>query len=126
MDRMMEQLTQRMAALIGNQNKENPNPSPNPNPNQEESGEESEGGNYFANIFIEEGPSDDAFFLAGGDGEPKFDEDDYDVDDKEADAVWEAIDKRMDLRRKDMREGRLKQEIEKYRTSNQQLSFLNE
>ncbi|PKI45896.1 hypothetical protein CRG98_033695 [Punica granatum] len=50
MDRTIEQLTQRMAALMGNQNRENPNPNPNPNPDQEESGEESEGENYFANI----------------------------------------------------------------------------
>ncbi|OWM86330.1 hypothetical protein CDL15_Pgr010672 [Punica granatum] len=87
MDRMMKQLTQRMATFIGNQNRENSNSNLNPNPDQEESREELEGKNYFANIFIEEGPSDDAFFLAGGDGEPEFDEDDYDEDDKEADAV---------------------------------------
>ncbi|PKI65926.1 hypothetical protein CRG98_013675 [Punica granatum] len=41
--------------------------------------------------------------------------------DKETDTVWEAIDKRMDSQRKDRREARLKQEIEKYRASNQQL-----
>ncbi|KAL9457717.1 hypothetical protein AB3S75_006712 [Citrus x aurantiifolia] len=46
----------------------------------------------------------------------------YDEDDKEADAVWEAIDKRMDLRRKDRREARLKQEIEKYRASNPKIT----
>ncbi|OWM90885.1 hypothetical protein CDL15_Pgr027372 [Punica granatum] len=97
-----------MVALIGNQNRENPNPNPNPNPDQEESSKESERENYFTNIFIEEGSSDDALFLAGGDGEPEFDEDDYDEDDKEADAVWEAIDKRMDSQRKDRREARLK------------------
>ncbi|PKI73706.1 hypothetical protein CRG98_005947 [Punica granatum] len=50
LDRMMEPLTQRMAALIGNQNQGNPNPNPNLNPNQEESGEELEGDNYFADI----------------------------------------------------------------------------
>ncbi|KAM0890463.1 hypothetical protein ACQ4PT_027030 [Festuca glaucescens] len=38
---------------------------------------------------------------------------DYDDDDREADAIWESIDQRMDLRRKDRREARLKQEIEK-------------
>ena len=32
----------------------------------------------------------------------------YDEDDKEADAIWEAIDEGMDLRRKDRREARLK------------------
>ncbi|OWM82236.1 hypothetical protein CDL15_Pgr001810 [Punica granatum] len=138
-----------MIALIGNQNRENPDPNPNHNPDQEESGEESEGENYFANIFIEEGPSDDAFFLARGDGEPEFDEDDegndkgydenwkfdefegndvgvfasakYDEDDKEVDAVCKAIDKRMDSQIKNRREARLKLEIEKYRVSNQQM-----
>ncbi|OWM73734.1 hypothetical protein CDL15_Pgr026838 [Punica granatum] len=97
-------------------------------------------------LFSKEDLSDDAFFIAGGDGEPKFDEGDdkgynenrkfdefegndvglfasaeYDGDDKEADAVWEAIDRRMDSRRKDRREARLKQEIEKYHASNQQI-----
>ncbi|KAL3618850.1 Protein STABILIZED1 [Castilleja foliolosa] len=38
--------------------------------------------------------------------------------DDEADALWEEIDKRMDSRRKDRREARLKEEIEKYRNSN--------
>ncbi|PKI69140.1 hypothetical protein CRG98_010495 [Punica granatum] len=98
-------------------------------------------------------PSDDAFFVVGGDRELEFDAEEeeedkgddkgynenrkfdefegndvglfafaeYDEDDKEADAVWEAINKRMDLRRKDRREARLKQEIEKYRASNQQM-----
>ncbi|XP_031482456.1 protein STABILIZED1 [Nymphaea colorata] len=46
----------------------------------------------------------------------------YDEDDKEADAVWESIDKRMDSRRKDRREARLKQEIEKYRASNPKIT----
>lgn len=46
----------------------------------------------------------------------------YDEDDKEADAVWEAIDTRMDSRRKDRREARLKQEIEKYRASNPKIT----
>ncbi|OWM88170.1 hypothetical protein CDL15_Pgr003582 [Punica granatum] len=108
MDRMIEQLTHRMATFIGNRNRENPNPNPNPNPDQEEFGEKSEGKNYFANKFIEEGPSDDAFFLAGGDGESEFDKDDYDGDDKEANAVWLAIDKMMDSQRKDRKEARLK------------------
>uniref|UniRef100_A0A452YKD7 Uncharacterized protein n=1 Tax=Aegilops tauschii subsp. strangulata TaxID=200361 RepID=A0A452YKD7_AEGTS len=47
---------------------------------------------------------------------------DYDDDDREADAVWESIDQRMDLRRKDRREARLKQEIEKYRASNPKIT----
>ncbi|KAJ6828622.1 putative protein STABILIZED1 [Iris pallida] len=46
----------------------------------------------------------------------------YDEDDREADAVWESIDKRMDSRRKDRREARLKQEIEKYRASNPKIT----
>ncbi|OWM70435.1 hypothetical protein CDL15_Pgr011911 [Punica granatum] len=75
-----------MIALMDNQNQENPNP----NPKQEESGEESEGEIYSveydsysegdANIFIEEGPSDNAFFLAGGNGEHEFNEDDEEDD----------------------------------------------
>ncbi|PKI68493.1 hypothetical protein CRG98_011131 [Punica granatum] len=42
------ELTQRIAALMGNQNRGEPNP--NPNPNQDEFGEDSKGENYFANI----------------------------------------------------------------------------
>jgi pre-mRNA-processing factor 6 len=43
-------------------------------------------------------------------------------DDKEANAIWEAIDKCMDSRRKDRREARLKEEIEKYRASNPKIT----
>ncbi|CAL0332905.1 unnamed protein product [Lupinus luteus] len=46
----------------------------------------------------------------------------YDEDDKEVDAVWEDIDKRMDSRRKDRREARLKQEIEQYCASNPKIT----
>ncbi|WCJ22718.1 Pre-mRNA-processing factor 6 [Euphorbia peplus] len=46
----------------------------------------------------------------------------YDDDDREADAIWEEIDKRMDSRRKDRREARLKDEIEKYRASNPKIT----
>ncbi|KAF9608364.1 hypothetical protein IFM89_009483 [Coptis chinensis] len=46
----------------------------------------------------------------------------YDEDDREADEVWDRIDKTMDLRRKDRREARLKQEIEKYRASNPKIT----
>ncbi|GLJ27544.1 hypothetical protein SUGI_0540410 [Cryptomeria japonica] len=42
----------------------------------------------------------------------------YDEDDKEADVLWESIDKRMDSHAKDRKEVMLQQEIEKYRTSN--------
>ncbi|PKI36938.1 hypothetical protein CRG98_042639 [Punica granatum] len=45
----------------------------------------------------------------------------YDEDDREVKAVWEAINKRMDSQRKDRREARLKQKIEKYCASNQQM-----
>lgn len=50
-----------------------------------------------------------------GYGERLFNKDPYDKDDQEADAVYESIDKRMDEKRKDYREARLKQEIEKFR-----------
>ncbi|PKI45876.1 hypothetical protein CRG98_033675 [Punica granatum] len=98
----LRHLEQRMEQI----NRENPNPNPNsnpnpnPNPEQEESGEESEGENYSVeydsyseedvNIFIEEGPSDDAFFLAGGDGEPEVDED-VEGYDKGYDENWNSM-----------------------------------
>ncbi|CAM6093470.1 unnamed protein product [Calypogeia fissa] len=63
---------------------------------------------------------DRAATTIGGAGPPPTGE--YDEDDKEADAVWESIDKRMDLRRKDRREARLKKEIEKYRASNPKIT----
>ncbi|KAK2452037.1 protein STABILIZED1 [Trifolium repens] len=46
----------------------------------------------------------------------------FDEEDREADAVWEGIDKRMDSRRKDRREARLKQEIENYRACNPKIT----
>eukprot|EP00898_Chlorokybus_atmophyticus_P005850 jgi/Chlat1/6266/Chrsp44S05860 len=46
----------------------------------------------------------------------------YDEDDKEADEVWESIEQRMDSRRKDRREARLKEEIEKYRADNPKIT----
>ncbi|XP_077989706.1 pre-mRNA-processing factor 6-like [Glandiceps talaboti] len=39
----------------------------------------------------------------------------YEKDDEEADAIYEAIDKRMDEKRKERREKRLKEELERYR-----------
>lgn len=42
----------------------------------------------------------------------------YDDEDKEADAVWESIDKRMESRRKSRREARLEEEIKNYRYKN--------
>ncbi|OWM83405.1 hypothetical protein CDL15_Pgr012886 [Punica granatum] len=146
MERMLGQLTQQMAALMENQNRRNLNPNFDPDREEIEYDSNSEGN---ATLFSEEDPSDETFFMAGGDGEPDFDEDDegddkgydenwkfdefegndvglfayaeYDEDDKEADAVWEAIDKRMDSRRKDRREARLEEEIEKYHAPNQQM-----
>ncbi|KAK3087474.1 hypothetical protein FSP39_006402 [Pinctada imbricata] len=41
--------------------------------------------------------------------------DPYDKDDEEADAIYEEIDKRMDEKRKERREMKLKEELEKYR-----------
>uniref|UniRef100_A0A0E0IUQ8 PRP1 splicing factor N-terminal domain-containing protein n=2 Tax=Oryza TaxID=4527 RepID=A0A0E0IUQ8_ORYNI len=84
-------------------------------------------------------PGDDDGDDDGGDEEKGYDENqkfdefegndaglfsnaDYDDDDREADAVWESIDQRMDSRRKDRREARLKQEIEKYRASNPKIT----
>ncbi|KAL3631566.1 Protein STABILIZED1 [Castilleja foliolosa] len=46
----------------------------------------------------------------------------YGDDDKEADAVWEEIDKRMDSRRKDRRDARIKEEIQKNRDSNPKIT----
>ena len=41
--------------------------------------------------------------------------DPYDKDDEEADAIYDSVDQRMDERRRDHREKRLKEEIEKFR-----------
>lgn len=41
--------------------------------------------------------------------------DPYDKDDQEADAVYEAIDKRMDEKRKEYREQKLKKDMQKFR-----------
>ena len=41
--------------------------------------------------------------------------DPYDKDDEEADQIYESIDKRMDEKRKDRREKRLMEELERYR-----------
>ncbi|GLH16055.1 Protein crooked neck [Gryllus bimaculatus] len=50
-----------------------------------------------------------------GYGGSLFSKDPYDKDDEEADAIYEAIDKRMDEKRKEYREKRLKEELERYR-----------
>eukprot|EP01114_Cavostelium_apophysatum_P016856 TRINITY_DN4880_c0_g1_i1.p1 TRINITY_DN4880_c0_g1~~TRINITY_DN4880_c0_g1_i1.p1 ORF type:complete len:920 (+),score=321.96 TRINITY_DN4880_c0_g1_i1:169-2928(+) len=39
----------------------------------------------------------------------------YEQDDREADAVWDAIDKHMDSRRKERREARMREELEQFR-----------
>ena len=41
--------------------------------------------------------------------------DPYDKDDEEADMVYEAVDKRMDEKRKERRERKFQEEVEKYR-----------
>ncbi|OWM71183.1 hypothetical protein CDL15_Pgr011310 [Punica granatum] len=64
-----------MAALMENQNRRNPNS--NSDLDREGTEEDVEYDYYFegdANIFTENDPFDDAFFVAGGDREPKFDE----------------------------------------------------
>jgi pre-mRNA-processing factor 6 len=48
-------------------------------------------------------------------GEGLWDYSQYDLEDAEADAIWEAIDKRMDSRRRERREKRAREELEKYR-----------
>ncbi|XP_022245664.1 pre-mRNA-processing factor 6-like [Limulus polyphemus] len=50
-----------------------------------------------------------------GYGGSLFSKDPYDKDDEEADAIYEAIDKRMDEKRKEYREAKLKRELERYR-----------
>lgn len=50
-----------------------------------------------------------------GYGGSLFSKDPYDKDDEEADRVYDAIDRKMDEKRKEYRENRLKRELEKYR-----------
>ncbi|XP_034238152.1 pre-mRNA-processing factor 6 [Thrips palmi] len=50
-----------------------------------------------------------------GYGGSLFNKDPYDKDDEEADLIYEAIDKRMDEKRKEYREKRLRDELERYR-----------
>ncbi|PKI61872.1 hypothetical protein CRG98_017770 [Punica granatum] len=104
LDVMVDRLAERMGALMEARQEVNPRRGRVLNPTADledvEYDSYSEGD---ANIFIED-PFDDALFLAGGDGEPEFDEDDEGDDEG-----------------KDKRKARLKQEIEKYRASNQQM-----
>ncbi|KAJ4803427.1 Pre-mRNA-splicing factor 6 [Rhynchospora pubera] len=80
---------------------------------EEEEEEEADDKGYDENQKFDEFEGNDVGLFASAE---------YDEDDKEADAVWEAIDKRMDSRRKDRREARLKEEIEKYRASNPKIT----
>ncbi|KAK6142593.1 hypothetical protein DH2020_022941 [Rehmannia glutinosa] len=82
-------------------------------PGEEDEEEENEEKGYDENQKFDEFEGNDAGLFASAE---------YDDEDKEADAVWEAIDKRMDSRRKDRREARLKEEIEKYRASNPKIT----
>ncbi|GLT67412.1 hypothetical protein SLA2020_397260 [Shorea laevis] len=80
---------------------------------EDDGGEDAEDKGYDENQKFDEFEGNDVGLFASTE---------YDEDDKEADAVWEAIDKRMDSRRKDRREARLKEEIEKYRASNPKIT----
>lgn len=82
-------------------------------PGDEEEEEENEEKGYDENQKFDEFEGNDVGLFASAE---------YDDEDKEADAIWEAIDKRMDSRRKDRREARLKEEIEKYRASNPKIT----
>ncbi|EPS73075.1 hypothetical protein M569_01676 [Genlisea aurea] len=82
-------------------------------PGEEEDEEENEEKGYDENQKFDEFEGNDAGLFASAE---------YDEEDKDADEVWEAIDKRMDSRRKDRREARLKEEIEKYRASNPKIT----
>nr|KYP53403.1 Pre-mRNA-processing factor 6 [Cajanus cajan] len=66
-------------------------------PGEDEDDDEGEDKGYDENQKFDEFEGNDVGLFASAE---------YDEDDKEADAVWEAIDKRMDSRRKDRREAR--------------------
>ncbi|KAL8142470.1 hypothetical protein V2J09_015502 [Rumex salicifolius] len=82
-------------------------------PGEEEEEDEGDEKGYDENQKFDEFEGNDVGLFASAE---------YDEDDKEADAVWAAIDDRMDSRRKDRREARLKEEIEKYRASNPKIT----
>ncbi|XBH58547.1 hypothetical protein VPH35_079960 [Triticum aestivum] len=71
---------------------------------EDEGGDEDKG--YDENQKFDEFEGNDAGLFSNAD---------HDDDDREADAVWDTIDQRMDLRRKGRRDARLKREIEKWR-----------
>ncbi|CAN6351044.1 unnamed protein product [Urochloa humidicola] len=76
-------------------------------------GDNDGGEEYYGNQKFDEFEGNDAGLFSSAD---------YDDDDREADAVWEGIDQRMDSRRRDRREARLKEEIEEYRASNPKIT----
>ena len=55
------------------------------------------------------------WFQFSGYGGSLCSKDPYDKDDEEADMVYEAVDKRMDEKRKERRERKFQEEVEKYR-----------
>ncbi|PKI42626.1 hypothetical protein CRG98_036908 [Punica granatum] len=128
LDLVLDRLTERMGALMEARQEVDPRHGRIPNPTADL--EDVECDSYSPEFDEEE--EDDEGDDKGYDENRKFDEfegndmglfasAEYYEDDKEADTVWETIDKRMDSRRKDRREARVKQEIEKYRASNQQM-----
>lgn len=62
---------------------------------------------------FDEQMGNDAGLFAGGE---------YDDEDREADAVWEAVDARQDARRRDAREKNVREELEAYRTKNPKIT----
>ncbi|CAN1123789.1 Protein STABILIZED1 [Linum perenne] len=82
-------------------------------PAEEEEDDEAEEKGYDENQKFDEFEGNDVGLFASTE---------YDEDDKEADAVYEAVDRRMDSRRKERREAKLKEEIEKYRASNPKIT----
>jgi hypothetical protein len=65
--------------------------------------------------------SESNFDKFGGFTEQLFSDTPYDAEDKEADDLYDAIDERMDGRRKKQREAKLKEEMEQYRKTRPQL-----
>ncbi|PKI76355.1 hypothetical protein CRG98_003277 [Punica granatum] len=89
LDVVVDRLAERMRALMEAQHEVDPRRKRVPNPTTDlEDVKYDSYSERDVNIFIEEDPSDDAFFLAGGNGEPEFDEDD-EGDDKGYDENWQ-------------------------------------
>lgn len=87
-------------------------PRKDPEEEEEEEGDDKEK-SYDENQTFDEFEGNDVGLFASAE---------YDEDDKEADAIWESVDQQMDSRRKDRREKRLKEEIEKYRANNPKIT----